>query len=316
MSDAPQQPAPTVSIVLATYNRLEWLHHAIDSVLAQTFTDWEFIIADDGSDEATRAYLHSVDAPPRIRVLWLAHCGNPGVVRNAALALARGRYVAFIDSDDLWLPEKLERQLAAMRATPRSRWSYTAYDCVDERGADIAIRWKPHDGAIFAPLLRIEAMMALPTVVAERALLSAAGGFDPAQRQAEDYELWLRLILRADVLLVDEVLARVRRHRSHYSRGGVWGLTWVRRMYEKIELLVPDEAHRRVVRRARTHNAARLMRAHAGDHDWRSVAAVARDSWRFSWHDAFWWRCLSIASVRMVVPDSWVRAARRMGQAA
>jgi glycosyltransferase involved in cell wall biosynthesis len=307
---------PAVSIVLATHNRQALLRLAIESVLAQTFTDWELVIADDGSDESTRDYLRKLECPPRIRVLWLGHCGNPGAVRNAALEEARGSLVAFMDSDDLWLPHKLTRQVAALRAAPDRRWSYSAYDCVDEGGSGIAIRWKPYDGEIFAPLLRIEAMVALPTVLAERSLLVEAGGFDIAQRQAEDYELWLRLILRAPVLLVDEPLVRVRRHCQHYSRGGVWGLQWIRRMYEKMEALVPDEAHRRLVRAARTRNAAMLMRAHAARHDWRELMSIARVTGTFSWSEPFWWRSLATSALRAAIPDRVIRVARRMGQPA
>src|SRR5262245_55647877 len=100
-------PSPVVSIVLPAFNRLVYLRAAVASVFKQSFTDWELIIGDDGSDEDTRAYLGTLDQPPRVKVLWLAHTGNPAVVRNAALLEAKGEFVAFIDSDDEWLPDKL-----------------------------------------------------------------------------------------------------------------------------------------------------------------------------------------------------------------
>jgi len=307
--------APLVSIVLATCNRLELLRLAIDSVLAQTFSDWELLIADDGSEDSTRAYLRALAADARVRVLWLDHCGNPGVVRNCALAQARGRYVAFMDSDDLWLPEKLERQLSALRATPGLRWSYTSYDCIDANGDPLPIRWVRHAGEIFDSLLRAEAMVALPTVMAERALLAEASGFDPEQRQAEYIELWLRLALRSEVVLLEQVLTRVRFHRDHYCRGGAWGLNCLRRMYGKIETQVSDERRLRMVRAARTRNAARLMRHCASRHDWREAGAVARSSFAFSWRAPHWWWNLAAASIRLLLPDSWMRV-RRAGQPA
>src|SRR2546423_477819 len=97
---------PVVSIILPTFNRLKFLRPAVDSVFAQTFTDWELIIADDGSDAETSTYLATVDNPPRTRVLWRSHTGIPAAVRNAALREAAGTYVAFLDSDDLWVPQK------------------------------------------------------------------------------------------------------------------------------------------------------------------------------------------------------------------
>jgi glycosyltransferase involved in cell wall biosynthesis len=95
--------APQVSVILATYNRLNYLRAAVDSVISQTFQDWEFIIADDGSEADTIGYLKSLAAIPNITVLFLPHSGNPSAVRNAACRVAKGRFLAFLDSDDVWL---------------------------------------------------------------------------------------------------------------------------------------------------------------------------------------------------------------------
>ena len=115
---------PDVSIILPTFNRLTYLREAIDSVLAQTYTDWELIIADDGSADETRTFLRSI-RDGRVKTLWLRHCGNPGAVRNRALAEAKGIYLAFLDSDDIWTPRKLEIQLNLTRSRGDRRWSYT-----------------------------------------------------------------------------------------------------------------------------------------------------------------------------------------------
>src|ERR1700733_11251308 len=104
---------PVVSIILPTFNRQEYLVPAIESVLAQTFEQWELIIADDGSADATRRYLQSL-ADPRIEVMLLEHTGKPCVISNLAIRRARGQYIAFLDSDDLWLPEKLAAQLSSL----------------------------------------------------------------------------------------------------------------------------------------------------------------------------------------------------------
>src|ERR1700734_971226 len=108
--------APLVSIILPTFDRLRFLRPAVDSVLAQSFTDWELVIADDGSGADTRQYLRTLERDARITLIWLTHSGTPAIVRNAALGRAGGEYVAFMDSDDLWTPVKLERQLKALRA--------------------------------------------------------------------------------------------------------------------------------------------------------------------------------------------------------
>ena len=110
--------SPAVSIIMPTFNRLEFLKPAIESVFAQTFEDWELIIADDGSSEPTRAYLRDLQAQPRVHVISMQHTGRPSVASNVAIRKARGEYVAFLDSDDFWPPTKLETQIASLRRHP------------------------------------------------------------------------------------------------------------------------------------------------------------------------------------------------------
>ena len=95
---------PRVSVIIPAYNPGPYLALAIQSVIAQTYTDWELIVGDDGSDEETYEYLRTIQVEPRVKLLRLLHSGKPSTVRNAALREARGRYVAFLDSDDVWLP--------------------------------------------------------------------------------------------------------------------------------------------------------------------------------------------------------------------
>src|SRR5580698_5420059 len=117
---------PVVSIILPTFERLQYLRATVASVYRQTVQDWELIVADDGSETETRAYLRTLEADSRVKLLWLEHTGIPAIVRNAALHAARGEYVAFLDSDDLWTPEKLSQQLALLRSRPGCGWCYTA----------------------------------------------------------------------------------------------------------------------------------------------------------------------------------------------
>ena len=108
-----------------------------------------------------------------MRLLLLEHRGSPAAARNAAIAAARGRYLAFLDSDDLWLPEKLERQIDALLVRPECDWSYTAFQCIDAEGRPLAgdeeRPWTAHDGWIFDAVLRGAATICTPAVVATRA---------------------------------------------------------------------------------------------------------------------------------------------------
>ncbi|HET9391141.1 MAG TPA: glycosyltransferase [Steroidobacteraceae bacterium] len=213
---------PSVSVILPTFNRLNYLRSTVESVLVQTLRDWELIIADDGSGQETRTYLESLQSDRRVRILWLPHSGNPSSVRNCAWRQARGEYLAFLDSDDEWLPTKLERQVASLRRSPFRRWSYTGYIIIDARGEPRPgpAALPQFQGAVLERLLRHEVSIWTPAVVAERRLVEEAGGFDEQLLVFEDYDLWLRLACRSDLDLLDEPLTRVRRaHDQHHSEG-------------------------------------------------------------------------------------------------
>ena len=211
----------TISIILPAFNRLSFLRATVASVFAQTFTDWELVIADDGSDGATRDWLGTLGADPRVRLLLLEHHGSPAATRNAAIAAACGRYLAFLDSDDLWLPEKLARQLDALQSRPECDWSYTAFQCIDAEGRPLAgdqdRPWTAHDGWIFDAVLRGVATIRTSAVVVERALVERVGPFDAAIRACEDIDLWLRLALVSPVVLVDAPLFQARIAGGSYS---------------------------------------------------------------------------------------------------
>ncbi len=209
---------PTVSIILPTFNRLQFLPPAIQSVMDQTFTEWELIIADDGSNAETRAYLRSL-RDPRIRVLWLSHTGRPSLNSNVALREARGEYVAFLDSDDLWLPRKLELQIESLRRRPERGWSYTRFSVIDESGRPFVASkgrdWPAPGGWILRRLLAEETVIAQPSVVVKRELLEKLGAFDESLIMCYDDELWFRLAANSEIDGIDAPLTLVRRHGQH-----------------------------------------------------------------------------------------------------
>lgn len=295
---------PTASIILPTYNRLAFLRPAVDSVCAQTFSDWELVIADDGSDDETTAYLRTLESP-RVRVLFLAHSGNRSRVRNAALGAATGRYVAFLDSDDLWRPEKLERQLALMQKEPACAWCYTAFTIVDAEGAPLASergrRWTPHAGDIFAAVVRTTASIRTPAVIASAKLVRDAGAFDEAVDRGEDYDLWMRLALRSPVCIVDEPLVLVRRHAGNQARGP---RAYIARDYSLRKLAAAvTGARRRLLAEERSRNALALAaELHACGCRWRALAAVGM-SLPFSWKYPRWWYGSAKAVARACLPS-------------
>jgi glycosyltransferase involved in cell wall biosynthesis len=225
-----------VSIILPTFNRLEFLRPAVASVFAQTFADWELIIADDGSSADTRDYLRTLDDLPNVKVIWLPHSGRPSVASNAALREARGEYVAFLDSDDMWLPNKLEMQIASLRRHTTRKWSYTRFALIDASGnrTDSARtgNWRAPSGWILEKLLKEETVIALPSVVVSRQLLERIGAFDEQLVMCYDDELWFRLAAHSEIDGVDEPLTLIRRHGQH-SGSDIMAWQDRRRVFEK-----------------------------------------------------------------------------------
>lgn len=200
---------PTVSVVVPAYNAAAFVRRAVDSVLAQTLVDHELLVVDDGSSDGTRDVLAGYG--DRVRVLAQANAG-PAAARNHGLREARGRYVAFLDADDWWLPAKLERQVALLDSRPELGFCSTATRVVTEGGAP-AGDWPcaAIDGPLLETLFVRSAAVSGSTsgVLARRDLLLAAGGFDEALRGFEDPDLWIRLAARAGYACIPEPLTVV-----------------------------------------------------------------------------------------------------------
>ena len=213
-------PAPLVSIVLPTYNRGAFLADAIESVRAQSCTDWELLIVDDGSTDDT---LAAVPADARIRVIARPHTGNVAAVRNAGLDAARGAFIGFLDSDDRWRPDKLTRQLARLQGRSDCGWCYGAHAVVDGIGQPMPARpteprWAPREGDLFPAVVMAQAGVAMQTVLARREVALAVR-FDERIPWGDDYDFRLRLAHQAPACVVDEVVAEVRQHPDRGSSG-------------------------------------------------------------------------------------------------
>jgi glycosyltransferase involved in cell wall biosynthesis len=297
--------APVVSIILPTFNRLKYLRPAIDSVFAQTLEDWELLIADDGSDEETRAYLRGLDSLHRVKLIWLSHSGNPSAVRNAALREARGDYIAFLDSDDVWLPLKLERQVDALRASNNCRWIYTGYVRIDDAGAAETNPgtkpWIPYRGAISEHLLRLEAAVATAAVLVEHRLLAQVGGFDEELLLFEHYDLWLRLAAHSEVELIDEPLTCLRSHTQHHSEAGIPRLAGRRKLLSKARSRVIDPQLRPIIMQLSGQNALSLANMLA-DTDRPEALKSLVAGCRYSPRDIRWWVGAARVLLKMALP--------------
>lgn len=210
-----------VSVIIPTHNRADLVSEAVASVLAQSFRDFELIVVDDGSSDDTVEAL----APyvSRLRLLRRESRGGVSAARNMGIAAARGEWLAFLDSDDLWRPEKLVRQMAYLAAHPDMLLCQTGETWV-RRGIRVnqPLTHRKIGGRIFFESLE-RCLVSPSAVILHRRLLTQHGGFDEDLAAAEDYDLWLRLAWRYEVGLVPEPLIIKRGGRAD-QLSGLWGL--------------------------------------------------------------------------------------------
>lgn len=200
-----------VSVITPVHDRERLLPVAVDSVLAQEYPSLEHIVVDDGSTDGTASVAARYG--DRIRFVRQENAG-PSPARNRALGMARGEYVAFLDSDDAWRPGRLARAVRLLDAAPRAGILYAAIDYIDGDGKPSPVRRSRRgtpSGWILPALLRHN-VMETSTVVARRRLVEEAGGFDPRYRWCEDHDLWLRIAVRHEVIFDPVPSVLMRRH--------------------------------------------------------------------------------------------------------
>ncbi len=186
---------PLVSIIIPVWNSARFLAETLRSVQAQTYPHFEVLIIDDGSTDATADVAREFcAADPRLRFVARPHAGI-SATRNAGLDLASGEFIAFLDSDDIWLPEKLARQMELFRTDPRTTLAYTNFYFWDgER--DLSLYYRANkplpDGDAAGQLVRA-CVFCLSSVVVPRAIFDRADRFDDRVDSCEDWDMWLRL---------------------------------------------------------------------------------------------------------------------------
>ena len=202
---------PLVTVVIPAYNAAKYLIESLDSVLAQSFGDFEVIVVDDGSTDETPEIL-----TPYLDVIRYIRTENrgPSSARNLAIRESRGELIAFQDADDVWLPEKLALQVELLEARPGLGVAFTGSERFNERetlDCNLTTGSPVPSGWVFDELLSRH-FIALSTVVVRRSCLDAVGGFDESLVGAEDYNLFLRLAHSYQFGLVSKVLVRKRCH--------------------------------------------------------------------------------------------------------
>ena len=214
-------PAPTVSVLLPVHDAGEFLRPTVESVLAQTMADFEIVLVDDGSMDGRVDEIAAL-REPRISILRQEHRGAAQAL-NAAVAASRGRFLALLDHDDLWLSRKLERHVRAFEELPDTDLTFSWCRFVDERGDDLGLPVRRWHGPISRDeLLSDFVIKTTSAMVVRRDAVERSGGFDPALPRLSDLDFALRVaaLRRGNCHAVPEVLTLYRRHPGQMS--GQW----------------------------------------------------------------------------------------------
>lgn len=233
-----------VSVVIPTYNRRGRIGRSIESVSGQTKAPQAILVVDDGSTDGTADWVRK--SYPGVTVIEQEHTGV-SAARNRGIESAATDWIAFLDSDDCWMPDKLEKQMRALALNPgyrichtEERWIYRG------RERPVAVPYRKKGGWIFRNCLAVCAISP-STVVVHRKVFEEVGYFDESLPACEDYDLWLRITSRMPVLLVDELL--IEKHGGHRDQlSAAWGLDRYRiRALRKILKDGGLDAHQRLM---------------------------------------------------------------------
>lgn len=207
---------PKISVIMPAYNAEKYIAEAIDSILGQTFGDFEFIILNDCSKDRTEEIILSYSDS---RIVYLKNEKNMGVAAtlNRGLSVARGEYIARMDADDISLPERFEKQVAYMEANPETM----VLGCALERfGQDIKTQVRSF--STDSKQMRIDLLFACglahPSVMMRRAVIMELGGYDMSFEGMEDYELWCRVLNKHEITTLPDVLLRYRVHSAQVTK--------------------------------------------------------------------------------------------------
>lgn len=280
------QAAPLVSVVTPLYNSSPYIDATLASLQAQTFTDWEAILVDDGSTDDTRERVQRYLDDERLSYVRQANQGI-AAARNRGIRAARGGWIAFLDHDDRWEPRKLGLQL---EAAARNGWKVVCSDAIIVRDGErtrysdylppdtrLALA-RPDDASVdfFALLIRTNFLCA-SSVLIRRSLFHEHGLLDPAVAPADDYDMWLRCIAHAPIGYLPEPLVEYVLHASNHSwKSTAMSKAAIRVLFRTLERCSGDEARTRACEQSLTIHYAVLFQRLMRDRAYWSIADQAR----------------------------------------
>jgi glycosyltransferase involved in cell wall biosynthesis len=307
---------PAISIVIPTRNRVQYILEALDSVFAQTFKDYEVIVIDDGSTDGTREALGKLVKSESIRYEWHEARGV-SAARNLGIHLALAPYIAFLDSDDLFLPTKLEKQIRVFWQNPDLGFVHCNFSKFDEQGRNLGVRDTSRFRGHIYPgmLLEWSVLMAMPCMLMAAHALKEVGGFDEQMTWAEDLDIWRRIARRYPIEVVPETLVKVRVHSTSTSFDKIGGRQGFTRYLEKA--LVEDPGLSRFFRqKAAAKMYAKLAQNLLGEGHFeqmkqaRQLSLRALRAWPWQFSALFTWLISFLPRNFRLGLASWLRRVR------
>lgn len=192
-----------VSVVIANYNMAQYLPLAVRSVLAQTYSNVEVHVVDDGSTDSTKKVMHEFDEDPRVNYHWQPNRGQASA-KNKGVRESNGDYVAFLDADDMWMPRKLEKQLPLLEASERTGVVYSPFTYMDAMSNPLPTPPRQYYRGRISGQLLIDNFVGFNTTVVRRSCFDELGVFDESLPMGIDYDLWLRFSTRYEFDYVEE----------------------------------------------------------------------------------------------------------------
>ncbi|PWT85604.1 MAG: glycosyl transferase [Acidobacteria bacterium] len=212
-----RKAVPRVTVILPTHNRASLLPRAINSVLAQTFTDFELLVIDDASNDASAQLIRGFSDP---RIIYIRHEVNRGEAesRNTGIRHARGEYIAYLDDDDEWVPIKLDKQVKVLDSSPpETGVVYTGCDHIElGTGRKVGTRKVSRRGRVLEHLLR-ENFLPGPTALVRKKCFQEVGEYDSTVRYGPDWEMWIRIARYFDFEVIPEPLYRYSIHTNQLT---------------------------------------------------------------------------------------------------
>ncbi|MCG6137604.1 MAG: glycosyltransferase family 2 protein [Nostoc sp. LLA-1] len=229
---------PKVSVIIPTYNAMKYLPDTLESVLKQTFTNFEVLIINDGSSDHILEWSAKL-LDPRVKLISQTNQGV-SIARNTGIAHAQGEYIAFLDADDLWEPTKLEKQTSCLDNKPTVGLVYTWTILVDENKNTIGKIYASHaEGNVWQKLLETDEMCNSSSAMVRRCCFETVGVFDPNLAFAEDMDMWLRIAAIYPFAVVKETLTLYRQHSTNTTKNREGMIHGLRTLIEKTFQFAP-----------------------------------------------------------------------------